>query len=184
LNAGHILIAGQPFAGYRTRTDTGYVRQPKTGLDNAIDCSITVNTMKSVLNVGDMGGALGGTGSHPRNMKSFCKFGKRVDKIVGHPLEIVPLINPIALKVNDYLPFQVLQDGQPYTGFFTATYAGFSSEDDVFAYTAQTDEEGNGRLRILSRGIWLIKVESQEPYPDTSVCDTRKYRAVLTFHVD
>ncbi|GAB6058508.1 DUF4198 domain-containing protein [Desulfonatronum parangueonense] len=164
LGAGAYLVSGEAVAGYRTRTTTGFVRESKAGLDNAINCSISFNTMKAVLNVGDAVG--------------------NVDAVVGHPFEIVPLANPATLKTGDYLPIRVLLNGEPYSGFFNATYAGFSSEPDVFAYTARTNAEGEGRLRILNRGIWLIKVEHQEPYPDLDVCDTRTYRGVLTFEVD
>ncbi|PTN38768.1 DUF4198 domain-containing protein [Desulfonatronum sp. SC1] len=164
LRAGSYLVVGQPKSGYRTRTTTGYARRSKAELDNAISCSISFNGMKSVLNVGDADG--------------------NVDTVVGHPLEIVPLVNPETLKVNDYLPIRVVLNGEPFNGFFNATYAGFSTEEDVFAYTARTNTNGEGRLRILNQGIWLIYVEHQEPYPDLDMCDTRSYRGVLTFQVD
>ena len=164
LGAGSYLVSGEAVSGYRTRTTTGYVRESKAGLDNAISCSISSNTMKAVFNVGNA--------------------EENVNTVVGHPMEILPLANPATLKVGDYLPIRVLLNGEPYNGFFNATYAGFSSESDVFAYTAKTNAEGEGRLRILNRGIWLIRVEHQEPYPDLDVCDTRTYRGVLTFEVD
>ncbi|GAB6057560.1 DUF4198 domain-containing protein [Desulfonatronum parangueonense] len=164
LRTGSYLVVGQPKSGYRTRTTTGYARGSKAGLDNAISCSISFNGMKSILNVGDADG--------------------NVDTVVGHPLEIVPLVNPATLKVNDYLPIRVMLNGEPYDGFFYATYAGFSTEEDVFAYTARTNANGEGRLRILSQGIWLIYVEQEGPYPDADVCDTRTFRGVLTFQVD
>lgn len=164
LEAGAYLVVGQQKGGYWTRTAMGGRSQSKAGLDNVINCSFSVNTMKAVLNVGNTGG--------------------KVDTVVGHHLEIMPLVNPITLKVNDYLLIRVLLNGKPYNGTFNATFAGFSSESDVFAYTAKTDGEGNGRLRILNRGLWLIKVEHQEPYPKLNTCDTRTYRAVLTFQVD
>ncbi|WP_031387185.1 DUF4198 domain-containing protein [Desulfonatronum thiodismutans] len=164
LESGAYLVVGQPKGGYWTRTATGGRSQPKSGLDNVIGCSFSVNTMKAVLNVGDADG--------------------NVDAVVGHPLEIVPLANPATLKTGGYLPIRVLLNDEPYNGFFNATYAGFSSESDVFAYTARTNADGEGRLRILNRGIWLIKVEHQEAYPDPGVCDTRTYRGVLTFEVD
>jgi len=164
LEPGSYLVVGKPKSRHWTRTATGGFPQPKTGLDNVISCSFSVNTMKAVLNVGDS--------------------SENVDRIVGHPLEIVPLVNPTTLRAGDYLPIRILLNGEPYHGFFNATYAGFSTEPDVFAYTARTNADGNGRLRILSQGIWLIYVEHQEPYHDLAVCDTRTYRGVLTFLVD
>ncbi|TVR01247.1 MAG: DUF4198 domain-containing protein [Desulfovibrionales bacterium] len=164
LAAGSHLVFGQPKSGYWTRTATGGRRQSKEDLDNVLGCSFSVNTMKAVLNVGDAVGA--------------------VDHAVGHPLEIIPMANPGTLRVGDYLPIRILLSGKPYSGFFHATHEGFSSQSDVFAYTARTDADGNGRLRLLNRGRWLVKVEHQEDYPDSNICDIRTYRGTLTFGVD
>lgn len=158
------MVAGQTKGGYWTRTTRGGHSRSKIGLESVIGCSFSVNTMKALFDVGSAGG--------------------KVDMVVGHPLEIIPLVNPATLEINDYMPIRILLNGKAFKGTFNATYAGFSMEENAFAYTAETNAEGHGRLPILSSGIWMIKVEHQEPYPDTEVCDTRTYRALLTFQVD
>lgn len=164
LKTGSYVVGAKSKSGYHTRTTQGSKRQSKEGLDGVISCSYSSNSMKSVLNVG--------------------QAAEKVDQVVGHPLEIIPLANPAALKVGDYLPIRVLLEGKPYEGYFYATYAGFSTRAEVFAYAAETDGGGQGELRILHPGTWLIKVEHKESYPDLNVCDTRVYRAALTFQID
>jgi outer membrane cobalamin receptor len=66
LSPGAYLISGQAIAGYRTRTTTGFAPQSKDKVDNSIDCSISYNNMKSLLNVGEEGG--------------------KVDAVVGHSM--------------------------------------------------------------------------------------------------
>lgn len=162
--AGTHIVAGQRKTGFYTKTTNGGMRQSKIGLDNVISCSLSTNSMKAIVTVGVAGG--------------------KADATVGHPLEIAPLADPANLKIGDYLPLRVLLNGQPHSTSFNATYAGFSMEPNVYAYAAKTDDEGKGRLRILAPGMWLIRVEYQEPYHDLNECDVRTYVATLTFQID
>ena len=161
--SGAYLIAAKRKTGFYTKTTMGGKRQSKKGLSNVISCSSSHMSMKAVFNVGE-----------PQGMVN-CK--------VGHPLEIIPLMNPADLQVGDYLPIQLLLHGKPYKDKIYATYMGFSTEKDVFAYTSKTDRQGKGKIRILQPGVWLIKAEYQQPYPDQEVCDVESYIATLTLEV-
>jgi len=161
--SGAYLVAAQRKTGFYTKTTQGGKRQSKEGLDDVISCSRSHMCMKSIINVGD------GLG--------------KVDRKMGHPLEIIPLANPAELKAGDYLPVQVLLHGKPYNDRIFATYMGFSTEKDVFAYTSKTDRQGKGKIRILQPGIWLIKAEYKQPYPDQDVCDVESFIATLTLEV-
>lgn len=160
---GAYLIVAKRKTGFYTKTTQGGKRQSKEGLRNVIKCSRSQMCMKAIVNVGD------GLG--------------KLDLKVGHPLEIIPLTNPAELKAGDYLEVQVLWHGKPYNDRIFATYMGFSTEKDVFAYTSKTDRQGMGRIRILQPGIWLIKAEHQQPYPDQDVCDVESFVATLTLEV-
>ena len=160
---GAYLVAAKRKTGFYTKTTQGGKRQSKEGLRNVIKCSRSQMCMKAIINVDDGQG--------------------KVDSKVGHPLEIIPLANPAELKAGDYLPVQVLLQGKPYNGRIFATYMGFSTEKDVFAYTSKTDRQGKGRIRILQPGVWLIKAEHQQPYPDQDVCDVESFIATLTLEV-
>jgi len=162
--AGIYTVAALRKSGFYTKTTEGGKRQSKEGLKNVIKCSSSHMGTKALLAVGDAA----------------------IDmdiKPVGHPLEIIPRMNPAALRAGDDLPVQVLLKGEPYSGRIFATYMGFSTEKDVFAYTAKTDKEGMGKIRILQPGIWLIKAEYEEPYPDQKVCDVESFSATLTLEI-
>lgn len=158
----YMLLATQK-GGFYTRTKSGNKRQSKEGLSDILKCSYSSNTMKAIFNVG------AGAGD--------------ISKHVDHPLEIIPLNNPGNLKINDYLEVEVLLHGKPYDGMIYATYAGFSSEENTYAYAVGTDDEGKASIRILSTGTWLIKVNTEQPYPDTKVCDAESYTSTLTFGI-
>ncbi len=160
---GSYIVAAKRKTGFYTKTTQGGKRQSKKGLSNVISCSLSHMSMKAILSVGEEQGA--------------------VDSKVGHPLEIIPMANPAELSAGDYLPIQLLLHGKPYKGKIFATYMGFSTEKDVFAYTSKTDRQGRGKIRILQPGIWLIKAEHIEPYPNQDECDVEKFIATLTLEV-
>ncbi len=160
---GAYIIAAKRNPGFYTKTTEGGKRQSKVGLKNVIHCSHSQMCMKAIVNVGDGKG--------------------QVNTPVGHPLEIIPLKNPVDLRAGEYLPVQVLLRGKPFKGRVFATYIGFSTEKDVFAYTAKTGRNGKGMIRILQPGVWLIKAEHEDPYPDQKECDVKSYIATLTFEV-
>jgi uncharacterized GH25 family protein len=161
---GVYTVAGQRKAGFYTKTTDGGKRQSKEGLNNVLKCSNSHMAMKALLTAGD---EPGGVNKTP----------------VGHPLELVPQANPAVLRAGGHFPVQALLRGKPYQGRLLATYMGFSTEKDVFAYTCNTDKDGMGRIRILQPGIWLIKAEYEEPYADQNVCDVESFSATLTLEI-
>ena len=163
VDPGAYIVAAKRISSFYTKTTEGAKRQSKKGLENVIRCSHSNSCMKAIVNVGDVIG--------------------KADAVVGHSVEIVPLANPAALKTGDYLPFRILLKGQPLSADFVATYAGFSVDDNVYAYTSRTDKNGMGRIRILSPGNWLVKVNYEEPFAETDVCDVESYLATLTFEI-
>ena len=160
---GAYIVAAVQKPGYYTKTTQGTKRTSKKGLSGVISSSHSQKCMKAVLNLGK---------------------GGRVDKVLGHAIEIVPLENPGNLKIGDYLPIRVLAEGKPISTDVLATYAGFSTDKSTFAYATRTDREGQGRIRILHPGIWLIKVSHERPCTDLSECDMEKFTTSLTFAVD
>jgi uncharacterized GH25 family protein len=160
---GSYLIGAKRKTGFYTKTTEGGKRQSKKGLSNILSCSLSHMSMKGLITVGE---------DQPI-----------IDSKVGHPLEIIPLKSPTTLSAGDDLPIQLLLHGKPYMGRIYATYMGFSTEKDVFAYTAKTDYNGKGKIKILQPGIWLIKAEHSQAYPDQDECDEEKFIATLTLEV-
>ncbi|MDY7033091.1 MAG: DUF4198 domain-containing protein [Thermodesulfobacteriota bacterium] len=160
---GVYIVAGKRKAGFYTKTTEGGKMSSKKGLRNIIKCSHSHMCMKAIVNVGKEKG--------------------KTDITISHPMEIIPLANPAELKAGDYMPLQVLLRGKPFKGKIYATYIGFSTEKNTFAYTTDTDKKGNGRIKILSSGVWMIKTEHEEAYPDQSECDVESFVSTLTFEV-
>jgi len=160
---GAYIVAAKRKAGFYTKTTEGGKRCSKKGLKNVIKCYHSHNCMKAVVNVG--------------------KGKGMVDTRIGHPMEIIPLANPADLRQGGYLPVQVFLKGNPFKGKIYATYVGFSTEKNTFAYTTSTNKKGKGKIKILHSGVWMIKAEHEEPYPDQGECDVESFVATLTFEV-
>jgi len=161
---GAYIIAATRIPGFHTKTAQGYKSSSKKGLDHVLSCSFSHMSMKAVINVGDGKGV--------------------VDKPVGHDLEIVLMKNPVDVRAGEAMPVKVLYKQKPWSGMIFATYAGFSTEKETFAYATKTDKNGQGKIRMLQPGVWLLKVSQEETYPDPLECDIESYVASLTFEVN
>ncbi|HIE08861.1 MAG TPA: DUF4198 domain-containing protein [Armatimonadetes bacterium] len=105
-------------------------------------------------------------------------------RIVGQRMEIVPLSDPARLKVGDFLPIKVLFEGKPASFCWVfATHAGFSVDQDAYAYATRTGLDGTARIRLTHPGQWLVKARlMRPPSPDKrGKCDWEAYTATLTF---
>ncbi len=160
---GAYIVSVSRKPSFYTKTTQGNKRLPKKGLEHVIKCSFSHMCMKAIVNVGHGKG--------------------KVDAIVGHPMEIVPLENPANLRSGDFFPVQVLWHGKPFKGYIYATFAGFSTESETFAYTTKTDKKGKGKIKILQPGVWMIKAAGEQAHPDPEQCDVDAFVATLTFEV-
>jgi len=165
-NKGTCLIVVKKKGGFFTKTTEGYKRgQTKKGLKNVIKCTYSAKYSKAIVNVGKVS-------------------GKTFSKVLGHDLEIVPLADPGALAQDDYLPIKVMFKGQPLSSNHVfATYMGFSTEKNTFAYATKTDKKGIAKIRMLQSGVWLITTSHTEHYPDPGECDQYKFSSTLTFEI-
>jgi len=161
---GIYLVAAQIKPGFLTRTTEGYKLQTKRGLKNVITCFRYDKRAKAIIQVG--------------------KKDRGISQKLGHPLELIPLKAPAQLKEGDDLPLKVIFHGKPLSkAYLFATYAGFSEKKNTFAYATMTDEKGEGSIKILKKGKWMVKVSCKLPYPDREECDEYLYGATLTFEV-
>lgn len=164
LGAGTHLLAIAQRPAFWSRTIEGGRRASREQYPDAFSCSQSVNTMKAVF--GD------GTGDSWRREQ-------------GHPLELLPLVNPSTLLTGDALAVRVTFHGEPWTGEVKATYAGFEQQgEESYAVSVPTDSDGVARFVPASEGHWLVRAFASEDYPDPQVCDRRSYTSTLTFFVD
>lgn len=163
---GTYLIVAQKKGGFFTKTTEGYKRgQSKKGLNDVIQCTYSVKYAKAVVHVGGAG-------------------GKAASAVLGHELEIIPTVDPGTLAQGDYLPVEVLFKGKPLPSTHVfATYMGFSTEKNTFAYATKTDKQGIAKIKMLTSGVWLIITSQTEAYPDAKECDLCKFSSSLTFEI-
>ena len=129
---GTYLVVAKNKGGFFTKTTEGYQRgKSKKGLKDVIQCTYSAKYTKAIVNVGGAG-------------------GKAASEALGHELEIVPTIDPGNLTQGDYLPVEVLFKGKPQpSAQVFATYMGFSTEKNTFAYATKTDAQGVAKIKML-----------------------------------
>lgn len=104
--------------------------------------------------------------------------------VVGDRLEIVPIANPATLRVGEELPVRVLFEGQPLGATVFATYQGFTTRPDTYAYVTQAAADGTAFIRITAPGLWLVRVENRRQLTGNPEIDVDTTRAILAFHVN
>ena len=102
------------------------------------------------------------------------------NKPLGQMLEIVPLVNPAALKVGDELKVAVYYDGKPISVPVYATYLGFSQQPNTYAYYT-APEAGDAFVKITAPGLWMVRANYLAPGQDG--IKTKDYKAILEFEV-
>ena len=108
--------------------------------------------------------------------KNLWHWNDGFSKPLGGKLEIVPLKNPLALKVGDKLPFQALYDGKPLAG---ATVAAEGVEKDAL----KTDPNGRAEIVIKKSGLNVVKANRKTDTPNDPDADTLSEMANITFEV-
>jgi uncharacterized GH25 family protein len=106
---------------------------------------------------------------------------------VGLPLELAPLTDVSKLKPGDALQLQVYQSGKPYegTGYWDATYAGFSTEAEDMYIPRTSCDNGRFTVPVDSGGKWFVRFFSKVPAPEDKKAEylTEKRTATIVFEV-
>jgi uncharacterized GH25 family protein len=98
-------------------------------------------------------------------------------KPTGQGLEIVPLVDPMSLKMGDDLPVQVFSDGKPLSGVPLAV----DYVNDGHAQSNKTDADGKVVLFVRNDGLNVIGVSHVKKTPDSAEIDQVSYFATLSF---
>lgn len=159
--SGLYILAAQQVPSFYSRTAEGGQRGSRAEFPEVLRCSHSANSMKALVSRGKNGDP---------------------GRVLGHPLEIVPLADPAGLGAGETLPVKVLYQGRPFQGTVEATWDG-QSDKEIPAVTTETDASGVARIPLAGSGTWLVAVNVQEPYPDPAVCDHNSYTATLTLTI-
>lgn len=160
---GTSILCGHRKGMIWTKTTQGWKQASKKGLSGVIS-----------------------SGKYEKFCKTLITAGQADDgfkRVVGHRLEIVPVDNPGAARVGDELSFQVLFDGKPLAAEVRATYDGFTTNPNTYAYVTETEENGVARVKLTHPGAWMVRVQHtiDDSTPDYDKC---VLRAVLVFGVN
>lgn len=104
------------------------------------------------------------------------------DRIVGHPAELVPLVDPRGLAVGDSLPVRLLFRGQPVAG--AKLHAGAAAGDrDPEELVLATDAAGVIRIPLVRSGLWNSRGIHIVPADPGSGADWDVHWVTLVFQV-
>ena len=107
----------------------------------------------------------------------------KFSQVIGHPLEIVPVMNPADAKIGEYFHVKIFLNGQPYTGPVWATYDGFVTEyENTYAYYTEA-ENGEAHIKITAPGWWGIRAYQGDLPGVEGDYDALTLRAFLLFEV-
>ncbi len=95
---------------------------------------------------------------------------------MGAKMEIVPLKNPLALKVGDSLPVQVLYDGKPLANIALKSEGHGPGE-------VTTDAQGKAAITVKKAGLTIISANLRTPLPNDPDADVLSETVNLTFTV-
>ncbi|RLB93989.1 MAG: DUF4198 domain-containing protein [Deltaproteobacteria bacterium] len=160
---GYSIIAGHRKGMIYTKTTQGYKQGSKKGVKNA------VSTSKK----------------YEKFCKTLIKAGKADDgygKIINDKLEIVPLTDPDSVQINSEMEFKIIYDGKPLSTEVLATYDGFSTNPNTYAYLTKCNDQGIAKVKITHPGTWMVRVQAESEQADQDY-DIHVMRAVLVFEV-
>ncbi|MGH7182410.1 MAG: DUF4198 domain-containing protein [Nitrospiraceae bacterium] len=102
-------------------------------------------------------------------------------RVVGHQLELVPLMNPFSVQPGNSLKVRVYFDGKPLVGVDVERGDGISpmAEKDIPRY--KTDAEGVATIPITKLGPQLLVVDHILPSTHQDLAAHELYNATLSF---
>lgn len=135
------------------------------------------------------------TRRYAKYAKTFVEVGRgprSFDQVIGHPLELIPLNDPAALRAGDTLRVRMLLLGDvtPNAKLHAGSVPGGSLVDTVAArqgaagdVSITTDGVGIATLVVAKTGLWNVRTVQIVPAAGGSGADWDVHWATLTFRV-
>lgn len=120
---------------------------------------------------------------YQRNAKLLVQVGNKsttCDKIVGLPLEIVPLQNPYNLKLTDEMKFKILFEGKPLP--YAMVKVWNRKDGRTLVQNIYTEKDGTITTRLGNTGMWMVSCVKMVPAREEGA-DWQSYWASLVFGV-
>ncbi len=106
--------------------------------------------------------------------------GRGFNRVLGFPLEIIPLANPYKIEAGSALPARVLLHGKPLPH---AKVIAVSQRDHKKLYSAMTDDAGVVRFNMTDQGPWMFTTIHMLRAPEDVDADWESLWASLTFEL-
>jgi uncharacterized GH25 family protein len=166
LKKGSYIVIGFYKPTFWSNGPGGWTQTDRTQRPDAVYVEESIMCAKTIVNV--QGGA----------------DDELVTKPVGQRLEIVPLINPAKVKVEEKFPMQVMCDGKPAKAVnIEATFAGFSDKN-YNAFQGKTDLKGHIDFIPLKAGYWVVKAKYAFDHPEKAKADEVVLSSTFTFQIN
>lgn len=113
------------------------------------------------------------------------QHGERVDAVLGHAAELIPLTNPYRAKAGGALRLRALVDGQPVPNQVVLSGGQTAAGKRIAERSVRTDQDGVARISLRSPGVWYVKfinMRRVDPAAGDSVDYESKW-TTLTFAV-
>ena len=169
LAKGTYLVVGQYVPTYWTQTsENGWEMKGKDEVSGTVvDSYRFAMGAKGVLNVD---GALD---------------TELITKPIGQTLEIVPVTNPQAAKVNDVIEFQILLQGKPLPGaLVTAMLDGYGDDHELKAFSNLADDKGVVKFIPWKSGFWQLEVLHTLPPSEPNKGNKEDWGGALSFFIN
>ncbi|HAY20855.1 MAG TPA: DUF4198 domain-containing protein [Desulfobacterales bacterium] len=113
--------------------------------------------------------------------KNIWQWSNSLAKPLGATLEIIPLKNPLTLKVGNSLPLQVLYNGKPMEGL--EIRFGGAHPDPKDKKGVMTDKDGKACVTINHNGLQILKTSMKTPLQNDPDADFLRESANIVFVV-
>ncbi|SUO94204.1 DUF4198 domain-containing protein [Suttonella ornithocola] len=168
LKEGTYLLSAyyQPTSWVKDDAGKWYMNKTRKDIKNAVLCETAVMQGKSILTVGNDDGSYAQT-------------------VLGKGIEITPLANSNALKVDATIPFRLTKNGEPVAdAVILGSYDGygFSGHDIPMPFYAKTNKKGEFEFKALKPGLWYLTTELEEDSGNAD-CEIDFTEVTLTFEV-
>ena len=125
-------------------------------------------------------------------VRRYAKYGKTVvevgsgprayERIVGHPLEFVPLTDPTAARAGGEIRVRLLFNGSPLAGArFHAGLAPDKGEARHKDLDLTTDKDGTAVVPLAASGLWNVRTIHVVPAPRGADADWEVHWATFVF---
>jgi uncharacterized GH25 family protein len=158
---GHTLAAARYDNGYWAKLPDGMTRNVTTRL---------VKDASETLWSGKFAKAVSGPGAPWQT-------------VLGHPLEIVPLSDPGAIKPGDTLRLRVLFQGKPLAGAQVERGDGKTAVPEADIPRFATDADGVAAVPIVKAGPHLLVIDHDVKPSNPGLSTLDLYNATLWFNV-